>query len=294
MPAEPALVAPAGFEALRARFDETIAGFLRTKRAELADLHPETAGLADELLRLVSAGGKRLRPAFCYWGYRATGGRDDERIVRAACSLELFHTFALIHDDLMDRTSERRGVRTSRPHLQALAEQAGTPADAERFGLSAAILAGDLVAVWADEMLLTSGFAPDALVRALVCVQEVRQQMGAGQYLDVSGAAAREPGTARLAAALKGAAYTVSGPLAVGAELAGADPAALGALSSFGEPLGEAFQLADDVVDADAGHGATAETVNRLVDESVAALDRAGLEPAAAEALRALAESVRI
>ncbi len=177
---EPALAAPHALEVVRGRVEQALRTFLAAQRRELSGIAAEAVALADELTRLVEAGGKRLRPAFCFWGYLAAGGEDDERIIRAAAALELFHTFALIHDDLMDRTAERRGARTSRPHLQALAEQAGSPADADRFGLSAAILAGDLAAVWVDGAELPM-LAPVAMQEGRYAARSIMAEVkGAG------------------------------------------------------------------------------------------------------------------
>ena len=289
--ADRVLVSPSPLE-LGAQVDVVLVGFLEDKRAELAALHPSAATLAEELLRLVRSGGKRLRPALGYWGYRAAGGVPDGRIMRAAASLELFHTFALIHDDLMDEADERRDVATVHANLR------GTDGgDRVRFGVSAAILIGDLAAVWADELLLTSGFGPSSVVRALARAYAIRRDMAVGQFLDVSGEAGAGQGAGRLAANLKGGRYTVTGPLLMGAELASDGPAAgdlLNALVTFGEPLGEAFQLRDDLRDGDASHGATGDTIDQLVTAAEAALSTAGSDPVAVAALRELAGMVRV
>jgi len=279
---------------LRAEVDAVLSGFLEDKRAELATLHPAAAILALELLRLVRSGGRRLRPALGYWGYRAAGGVPDRRIMRAAASLELFHTFALIHDDLMDGADERRGVPSVHAHvaISAAAAQVGDPA---RSGIAAAILIGDLAAVWADELLLNSGFDASRVTRALARAYAIRRDMAVGQYLDVSGDARADECAGRLAANLKGGRYTVTGPLLMGAELAREEAVGgdlLRALVAFGEPLGEAFQLRDDLRDGDATHGATAETVGRLVESAQAALAQAGVHPSAAAALSELARMV--
>ena len=106
MAADPIAHDPPGVDALRARIDGTLGSFLAGVRAEMAARAPEALLPIDEVIRLVEVGGKRLRPVFCYWGYRAAGGVDGEPIERAAAALELLHTMALIHDDLMDRSAE--------------------------------------------------------------------------------------------------------------------------------------------------------------------------------------------
>ncbi len=152
----------------------------------MAALAPDALLPIDEVIRLVGAGGKRLRPVFCYWGYRAAGGVDGEPIERAAAALELLHTMALIHDDLMDRSPERRGAPSSAIQLAEQARRRGSP-DPERAGASLALLAGDLAAVLADRLLLASGFPPDRLVGALDRYHRMRIDMALGQSLDVAG-----------------------------------------------------------------------------------------------------------
>lgn len=278
---------------LRERVEGLLASFLQDARREVAGDDPGAAPLVDEVIRVVASGGKRLRPAFCFWGHIAAGGQDGEPILRAATALELLHTMALIHDDLMDEATERRGAPASAVHLAEEGRRWGLTADPERFGRSAAILAGDLAAVLADELLLSSGFVAERLMPALERYRRMRTEMAAGQFLDVAGLAG-DRAAARRAAALKGGGYTVQGPLLIGAALAGAPAGTDVVLERFGAPLGQAFQLRDDLHDGDAAHGATPEEVNALVAQARAALDRSVLVPAAADALDALALRVEM
>jgi geranylgeranyl diphosphate synthase, type I len=257
---------------LRARVDAALAAFLEARREQVERLDPAARPLVDEVRRLVDAGGKRIRPAFCYWGFRAAGGEDGEAIVRAAAALELLHTMALVHDDLIDGAKERRGVPTTAVWFSQRASELRAPGDPEEFGFSMAILVGDVSAVWADGLLLASGFSPEALVPALRVYHDMREQMAVGQSLDVGGAAG-DPEVARRAAVLKGGSYTVQGPLLIGAALAGGSPVVKGSLSRFGRPLGEAFQLRDDLEDGEAAAGVTRETVNGLVAEAKGSLE---------------------
>ncbi len=254
---------------------------------------PEAADMVDELRRLVAAGGKRIRPAFCYWGYRAAGGDDGEPIVRAAAALELFHTFALIHDDVMDESETRRGQPST--YARFAGARAGEPG-ALRYGRSVAVLAGDLAAVLADEALIGSGFPPERLLPALRRYARMREEVAAGQFLDVRGAAAAGKASAGRVASLKTGAYTVEGPLHIGALLAGGSAELLAALSGFARPLGRAFQFRDDVLDHGEGAvpGATVAEVNRLIGEARSALDDPGIAEEAAEALGSLAAALSL
>jgi geranylgeranyl diphosphate synthase type I len=280
------LVAPAALDPVRRRVDEALATFLRERRETMAAIAPEAAEMVDELRRIVAAGGKRIRPAFCYWGYRAAGGDDGEPIVRAAAALELFHTFALIHDDVMDESETRRGEPTT--YVRFANARAGEP-DALRFGRSVAVLIGDLAAVLADEALIHSGFRPERLLPALRRYALMREEVAAGQFLDVRGQVGR-PSADRIAS-LKTGAYTVEGPLHVGALLAGGSPELLAALSRFARPLGMAFQFRDDLIDEGEGAvpGVAAAEVNRMIDEARSAVRDPAIPGEVAEALGSLA-----
>ncbi|HEX9123696.1 MAG TPA: polyprenyl synthetase family protein [Actinomycetota bacterium] len=294
---EPSLSAPPALEGVKERVEPVLEAFLSARRNEMAAMDPGSALLVDEIRRLVRAGGKRIRPAFCYWGYRAAGGADGEPIDRAAAALELFHTFALIHDDLMDESDTRRGVPAVHVRLAEEREHgSGRPSrEAQRFGRSGAILIGDLAAVLADELLLDCGFPQDRVLAALRRYARMRIEVAAGQFLDVSGAAHDEAAALHVAA-LKTGAYTVEGPLHVGAILAGASPEVLAALSAYARPLGEAFQLRDDVLDRGegSGPGATSDLVDELVDLASTALVGPRLGAEAVAALRSLAEALRL
>jgi geranylgeranyl diphosphate synthase type I len=280
---------PPGAATLRERFEDELFAFLDARRRDAQLLDERAVILVDEIRRLMEAGGKRLRPAFCYWGYRATGAPDDARIVRAGAALELLHTFALIHDDLIDGSDERRGVPSSSRNLEQAGLARGLP-DPARFGTSAALLAGDLAVVLADQLLLDSGFGPEILGRALAGYHEMRVEMAAGQVLGLLVHDPVDEREARRIAALKGGLYSVERPLLLGAALAGGSAGQRAVLSAFGRPLGEAFQLRDDLVDDPATSPVGKETVNALVGDARAALDPRVLDPEAIRALASLAD----
>lgn len=204
-----------------------------------------------EALEDLLAAGKRLRPAFCYWGWRGAGGQDCPQILAAAAALELLHASALVHDDVMDGSDTRRG----RPSLHRLfaARHAdhrwhGSP---ESFGTGTAILMGDLLLSWTDAMYHASGLPEGALRRGQAVLDLMRTEVIAGQYLDLLGQAA---GNTTVEGALrvveyKTAKYTIERPLHLGAALAGAPAGPVpAAFSAYGLPLGVAFQLRDDIL----------------------------------------------
>ncbi|HUR76115.1 MAG TPA: polyprenyl synthetase family protein [Sporichthya sp.] len=239
---------------LRERVQTRLAGFLADRARAVAELGPELAGPMSVLSDL-SSGGKLLRPAFCYWGYRATGVPDGDEIVAAAAALELLHLSALIHDDVMDGSDRRRGRPSAHRQLADLHRGAGWAGSPEGFGHGAAILLGDLVLGWADELLRGCGLPPDRVAAGMAVFEAMRTEVMGGQYLDLVTQAAvddtpGEDGVARAMRVLrfKTAKYSVERPLQLGATLAGGSVELVQAFTAVGIPLGEAFQLRDDVL----------------------------------------------
>ena len=235
---------------LNERVTTSLEEFLDDRTEWLDEIGAELAPVAATVRDFVLDGGKRLRPAFAYWGWRGAGGQDGEPIVRAAACLELLHASALIHDDLMDASETRRGAPSVHRRFAALHRSAGWRGSPESFGAAGAILLGDLCLVWADAMLARSGLPAEGLMRAIPVYNEMRGELMAGQYLDVLAQATggAGPAGALTVARYKSAKYTVERPLHLGAALANADESVLAAYTAYGLPLGEAFQLRDDLL----------------------------------------------
>lgn len=250
-------------------------------------MDPRTAEPVVEIQRLVRAGGKRLRPACTYWGYRAAGGADGPEVWQAAAAVELLHTMALLHDDVMDADDERRGERSARARQIAAAKDRGQ-ADPERVGIAVAIVAGDLAAAFAEQLFSTAGFPPDRQAAGAERLARMRLELALGAYLSVANLDV-DPATV---AYLKGGAYTVEGPVLLGSALAGGSSEVEEALRAFARPLGAAFQLLDDLADGDAAPGASRAEAAALVETSRAALTAPSLDRTAADALDALATLV--
>jgi geranylgeranyl diphosphate synthase type I len=217
---------------LRVRVDRALDEFVEEEIAELLALDGELAPVAEQI-RVSVAGGKRIRPAFCYWGWRASGQPDTDAMVRAAAALELVHTAAIVHDDIIDRSPLRRGQATAH----------------ERLGDGLAIMIGDLLMAWAGQLFHGSGLPRAFLARAVPLWTAMGRELVAGECLEIlrTGCA---PDLARSLAIVrfKTGSYTVERPLQIGAVLGGADPSTMNALAAYARPLGEAFQLRDDLL----------------------------------------------
>lgn len=237
-------------EAVHAPIDALLAGFLDERTAELTALDPALEPVGREIAGLVRAAGKRLRPAFVYWGHRATGADHLPGVFGPAAAVELLHTFALIHDDVMDRSAERRGRPAVHEALAAVHRDERLDGDARWFGVSGAILAGDLAYVWSDRLLDAADLPVAAIEAARRVFTDLRTEVMAGQYLDLRLAArhtAHEAESLRVAL-LKSGRYTVTRPLQMGAAIGGGDEVLDMALRAYGDAAGVAFQLRDDVL----------------------------------------------
>lgn len=203
-----------------------------------------------DALRRFTDGGKRIRPALLLLGFEAAGGADRRAVHGPALALELLHTCALVHDDVIDRAPTRRGRPTVHRAFADAHVDAGWGGDADAYGEAVAILVGDLAFVQADAMFLEAAVPPEALMAGLRCFVTLRQEVMAGQFLDLQTATSRssDRSAAMAVATLKSGRYSVSRPLEVGAALGGADASLRDALRAAADPLGRAFQLRDDLL----------------------------------------------
>lgn len=237
----------------------TVTGLLRDhlqeRRRDAAYIGADYAEVTAALEEFVLRGGKRLRPAFAYWGYRAVNpdgpeAAVDGEVLRLFAALEMLHACALVHDDVIDESATRRGLPTAHIHFADLHRSRGWRGSSRQFGVSAAILLGDLALVWADDIVAGADLAPDAHRRVRRVWSDIRVEVLGGQYLDI---AAEASGADSIASAMnvntyKTASYTVSRPLQLGVAAAADRPEVLAAFHELGTDIGVAFQLRDDVL----------------------------------------------
>jgi geranylgeranyl diphosphate synthase type I len=237
--------APPGLVAIAGRVDHRVRGLLDAEATRWSQVDPDLREPLEALGAFVLSGGKRLRPAFCHWAFVGAGGScDDPLVVDAGAALELLHTFALIHDDIMDGSSTRRSRDTIHVQFEERHALDGWRGEGRRFGEGVAVLVGDLAFVYADQLLAA------APAEAVAVFTELRIEVNVGQYLDLLGTARGDVGEAkaRRISLFKSGKYTVERPLHLGAALAGRLPELAAPLSAYGLPLGEAFQLRDDLL----------------------------------------------
>ncbi|MEX8034271.1 polyprenyl synthetase family protein [Microbacterium sp. 20-116] len=248
---------PEPIEAVSQRLDK----FLSEQLSYASALGPEAEAFTRSGASALQ-GGKRLRARFCLAGWSAVRALDappssafDESALAVATSLEIFHAAALVHDDLVDNSDTRRGQPAAHRALQKAHQDADWAGDSDAFGRSGAILLGDLLVAWSDDLLEEGlkGHRHAAPTRRAYA--RMRRDVTIGQFLDVAEESAYTvyPDDAHAERALriasyKSARYSIQQPLQIGAALAGADEAQLDALGRFGHDVGMAFQLRDDVL----------------------------------------------
>jgi len=269
----------AALDAFRERLDGALARWIDARRAEAAAEAPQAAELAQEVARLVAGGGKRLRPALLDAAYRACGGRSEEAVLALSMATELLHTYLLIHDDIMDHAALRRGEPTAHVVFARRHRESSWPGDASDYGRSVAILVGDLAHTWSASLSRTDTAQAEGDPAAIAgAFDAMSSEVIGGQYLEMTlpfrlaGDEADEPAPpseAELLRALrlKSGRYSVERPLEIGALLAGATPETVAALREYGEAVGDAFQLQDDVLGTFGEASAVGKPVASDLDE---------------------------
>ena len=287
--------APSAVELASAVTDQ-LRDYLRARRRDCAYIGTDYGDLTAALEEFVLRGGKRLRPAFAYWGWRAVANRDaDPGVLRMFAALELLHACALVHDDVIDDSATRRGLPTVHRHFAEQHRTRNWHGSSTQFGLSAAILLGDLALVWADDIVATADLPADAQRRVQRVWADIRTEVLGGQYLDI---VAESSGATTVASAMtvntyKTASYTVTRPLQLGVAAAANRPDVQAIFHEVGTDLGVAFQLRDDVLGVFGDPAVTGKPSGDdlrsgkrtvLLAEAVELADKS--DPAAAELLR--------
>jgi geranylgeranyl diphosphate synthase type I len=245
------LEAKAALQEFRDAVEIELSKFVAEQSTFLNSISSDLAPVAHALSTFLLDSGKRLRPLFAYSGFVSTDAELDVSVTRAIASLELLQACALIHDDLMDGSDTRRGRPSIHRHFESIHVQEQLEGFAPAYGLAAAVLLGDLALVWSNQMLNEARLTSERLSNVSPIYDEMRTELMAGQFLDIHEQARKSTDLERSVkiARYKSGKYTVERPLHIGAVLSQShSPALLDALSSYGLPLGEAFQYRDDLL----------------------------------------------
>lgn len=250
------------------RVNQSLTEYIGERRASSTAISPALSALTTEADALLE-GGKRVRAGFVYWGWQSivaarpeadhTAGSEIDpgfpAIVKVAAAIELFHAAALVHDDIIDDSDTRRGRPSTHKAFESLHRESEWMGDASRWSRSAAILMGDLLLNWADDLMLTTTRELEHGSAAHDVYRRMREEVTLGQFLDVLEEVAwirQDPQelleNAQTVAIHKSAKYSVMEPLLLGATIAGATQAQLDALEGYGLPIGVAFQMRDDLL----------------------------------------------
>jgi geranylgeranyl diphosphate synthase type I len=240
----------ATLKSVRSAVEEELSIFLNRESAYLNSISSDLSPVSDSLTSFLLDSGKRLRPLFAYAGFAAAGGNLEKSATRAMAALELLQACALIHDDLMDGSDTRRGKPSIHRHFESIHVQDQLDGFAPQYGLSAAVLLGDLALVWSDQMLNSAGLTVEQYARVMPFYNEMRVELMAGQFLDIHEQTQKDTSVDRSMkiARYKSGKYTIERPLHLGAAMTSPSRDVTDALSAYGLPLGEAFQLRDDLL----------------------------------------------
>ncbi len=248
---------------MRERIDRELVSFFRERESESLD--PVCTKVNHLIEQFTLNGGKRLRPMLVVLGHDLFA-RPDERVYRAAISMELTQTYLLIHDDIMDQSEVRRGKPSL--HVSVRDHIKDKVPDPKRISENMAIVAGDLADSLAHQALLGCGMRSEDVLKANYELSKIIEMTGYGQLIDIDSASNdsfSQPDLLRLHI-LKTARYTIEGPLVLGAMLSGTEED-VKPLSYYGTLLGTAFQLHDDILGLFGEEAETGKSIKSDVNE---------------------------
>ncbi|MEN9698795.1 MAG: hypothetical protein RL448_750 [Actinomycetota bacterium] len=237
---------------MRSAIEAELTNFVAAENEKLVEVDSELKPVATALGQYILEGGKRIRPIFALIGFIGAGGKIDKNIIKATASLELLQACALIHDDLIDGSDNRRGRPSIHKAFEKYNLDKNGAGNSANFGSAAAILLGDLALVWSDKCIHDSGISAAAQLAVNPIHDAMRIEIMAGQYLDVLEQTMSNTSVERALkiARFKSGKYTIERPLHFGAALATPKNLSeiLNIYSDYGLPLGEAFQMRDDLL----------------------------------------------
>lgn len=234
----------------KTRFDPKIDACFDNAEREAQAEDPLIGEAIHHVRNLALAGGKRLRPACMFYGYLGGGGTEEEKLLETAVSIELIHTFLLIHDDIIDRDGLRHGETTLHRRYAEFGRKYFPERDVEHFGNSVALIIGDLLFAIGNDIIFRAPFPQERVFAALSQLQSIVSYTVIGQARDIYMEYSQEATEAEILKMYqnKTARYTLEGPIKIGLSLAGAQQELVTHFSGYSLPLGIAFQIQDDIL----------------------------------------------
>jgi geranylgeranyl diphosphate synthase, type I len=238
-----------GLNELKKKFNKELDNFFVEKIKKASKIDSSSVEMIELLRDYTLRGGKRVRAAMLYYGYRCFSDKNLDRIVKVSICIELVQSYLLIHDDIIDKSDLRRGKLSLHKSYEKIAKKYYKNTDIKHFGTSMAICAGDIISAFANEILAKSNFKDKYKVLAINKMNNIIHKVIHGQVLDIL-SELRDVSVKEVSLIhkLKTATYTIQGPLHIGAILAGAKKKHLEILSKYAMPLGQAFQIQDDII----------------------------------------------
>jgi geranylgeranyl diphosphate synthase type I len=255
--------------ALRAEINQAMQQYIDEQKVHLAKDEVFLREAIEQVEKVVMSGGKRVRGILLIEGYLAAGGQDRAVVLRAAAGIEFLHAYLLIHDDIMDRDVLRHGQPTLHSVYQKFAKTSFVTDDSVHFGNSIALVLGDMVCAWGNDLVFSVDLPRENVQRAIRFLQQVVFATGAGQMEDMR-IQYQAKATKDEVLALyqkKTAQYTIVGPLTMGALLAGEAAKLEAFFAEFGNALGIAFQITDDLLGLSSSEAATGKTLAADITE---------------------------
>jgi|SRR3989339_1198963 len=254
----------------REKFEPFLREYFDEKFRQAGKIDPTTQEAVGMIRDYTMSGGKRIRPAFLYYSYLATGGQDSDEILKISMAIELLHSFLLIHDDIIDQDTSRHGVATIHERYKKVAKKYSLAKDKTHFGNSMAIVAGDMALSMAYEIISNTNFSNKIIIKVLDKFQKIIFLTGSGEMLDIAMSYQSETTEKQILEMheRKTARYTFEGPIHLGCLLAGADKPYFNLFSKYALPLGKAFQIKDDILGIFGTEKETGKTIGSDLAES--------------------------
>ncbi|MCX5726494.1 MAG: polyprenyl synthetase family protein [Candidatus Saganbacteria bacterium] len=225
--------------------------YFKNQIREASSKFPVAYFINNIIKEFIMRGGKRIRPFLMYSGYKCVGGKDDEKILNTSLCLELLQSFLLIHDDIVDKSDVRRGGPTVHKMIEKKYTNKLSPKEAKELGDFFAIYVGTHCFIDSYKILADAKFPDRNIKMAISGLCDVLRNALYGQVMDVLTGAKVFRVTEKevnIIQELKTGKYTIEAPLHLGAILGNGSKRDLDTLGRYAKPLGQAFQIKDDII----------------------------------------------